>query len=442
MDRARPPDPSHGQTLDFELVDRLTGLTALEVLDSRGNPTIAVTAHTEKGSARAIVPSGASTGVHEAVELRDGDPRRYGSKGVTKAVANVNGEIAGRLRGFDVLDQKGIDSALIELDGTPNKGRLGANAILGTSLAVAHAAAQAKGMPLYRYLGGNDAATLPLPLANILNGGAHADTSVDLQEFMVCPVGAPTFAEAIRAVAEVYQALKKVLKGQGLATAVGDEGGFAPNLSSNEDALKLIVLGIKQAGYEAGRDVAIALDPAASEFFADGKYTLKGEGRSLDAAALVHLYADWTARYPIVSIEDGMAEDDWDGWRLLTDSIGKKVQLVGDDLFVTNVKRLKEGIERGVANSLLVKVNQIGTLTETLDAIDLASQAGYSSVISHRSGETEDTTIADLAVATGAGMIKTGAPARSERVAKYNRLLSIEAELGEAAVYAGRTKLR
>ena len=423
-------------------MDRLTGLTALEVLDSRGNPTIAVTAHTEKGSARAIVPSGASTGVHEAVELRDGDPRRYGSKGVTKAVANVNGEIAGRLRGFDVLDQKGIDSALIELDGTPNKGRLGANAILGTSLAVAHAAAQAKGMPLYRYLGGNDAATLPLPLANILNGGAHADTSVDLQEFMVCPVGAPTFAEAIRAVAEVYQALKKVLKGQGLATAVGDEGGFAPNLSSNEDALKLIVLGIKQAGYEAGRDVAIALDPAASEFFADGKYTLKGEGRSLDAAALVHLYADWTARYPIVSIEDGMAEDDWDGWRLLTDSIGKKVQLVGDDLFVTNVKRLKEGIERGVANSLLVKVNQIGTLTETLDAIDLASQAGYSSVISHRSGETEDTTIADLAVATGAGMIKTGAPARSERVAKYNRLLSIEAELGEAAVYAGRTKLR
>jgi enolase len=423
-------------------VVRLTGLTALEVLDSRGNPTIAVTAHTEKGSARAIVPSGASTGVHEAVELRDGDPKRYGGKGVTKAVANVTGEIAGRLGGFDVLDQKGIDGALIELDGTPNKGRLGANAILGTSLAVAHAAAQATGMPLYRYLGGDDAATLPLPMANILNGGAHADTSVDLQEFMVCPVGAPTFAEAIRAVAEVYQALKKVLKGQGLATAVGDEGGFAPNLSSNEDALKLIVLGIKQAGYEAGRDVAIALDPAASEFFADGKYTLKGEGRSLDAAALVHLYADWTARYPIVSIEDGMAEDDWDGWRLLTDSIGKKVQLVGDDLFVTNVKRLKEGIERGVANSLLVKVNQIGTLTETLDAIDLARTAGYSSVISHRSGETEDTTIADLAVATGAGMIKTGAPARSERVAKYNRLLSIEAELGEVAVYAGSTKLR
>jgi enolase len=410
-------------------------------LDSRGNPTIAVTAQTEKGSARAIVPSGASTGVHEAVELRDDDPKRYGGKGVTKAVANVTGEIAKRLHGFNVLDQKGFDHALIELDGTPNKGRLGANAILGVSLAVAHAAAQAKGVPLYRYLGGGWN-MLPLPMANILNGGAHADTSVDLQEFMVCPVGAPTFAEAIRAVAEVYQALKKVLKGQGLATAVGDEGGFAPNLTSNEDALKLIVLGIKQAGYEAGRDVAIALDPAASEFYADGKYTLKGEGRSLDAAALVHLYSDWTARYPIVSIEDGMAEDDWAGWKMLTDSIGKKVQLVGDDLFVTNVKRLKEGIERGVANSLLVKVNQIGTLTETLDAIDLAREAGYSSVISHRSGETEDTTIADLAVATGAGMIKTGAPARSERVAKYNRLLAIEAELGEAAVYAGRSKLR
>jgi enolase len=376
------------------------------------------------------------------VELRDGDPKRYGGKGVTKAVANVNGEIAKRLAGFDVLDQKGLDHALIELDGTPNKGRLGANAILGVSLAVAHTAAQAKGMPLYRYLGGSGAATLPLPLANILNGGAHADTSVDLQEFMVCPVGAPTFAEAIRAVAEVYQALKKVLKGQGLATGVGDEGGFAPNLSSNEDALKLIMLAIKQAGYEPGHDVAIALDPAASEFYADGKYTLKGEGRSLDAAALVHLYSEWAARYPIVSIEDGMAEDDWDGWKLLTDSIGKKVQLVGDDLFVTNVKRLKDGIERGVANSLLVKVNQIGTLTETLDAIDLARGAGYSSVISHRSGETEDTTIADLAVATGAGMIKTGAPARSERVAKYNRLLFIEAELGEAAVYAGRTTLR
>jgi enolase len=430
------------QTLDFDFVVRLTGLTALEVLDSRGNPTISVTAHTEQGRGRAIVPSGVSTGVHEAVELRDGDPERYGGKGETRAVHNVTGEIAERLRGFDVLDQKGLDHALIELDGTPNKGRLGANAILGVSLAAAHAAAQSKGLPLYRYLGGAGAATLPLPMANILNGGAHADTSVDLQEFMVCPVGAPTFAEAIRAVSEVYQALKKVLKSQGLATAVGDEGGFAPNLGSNEDALKLIVEAIGQSGYRPGDDVAIALDPAASEFFSGGKYTLKGEGRSLDAAGLVHLYADWTARYPIVSIEDGMAEDDWEGWRLLTDSIGGKVQLVGDDLFVTNVQRLKEGIERGVANSLLVKVNQIGTLTETLDAIVMARQAGYSSVISHRSGETEDTTIADLAVATGAGMIKTGAPARSERVAKYNRLLFIEAELGEAAVYAGRTKLR
>ena len=419
---------------------RLTGLTALEVLDSRGNPTIAVTAHTDKGSGRAIVPSGASTGVHEAVELRDGDPKRYGGKGVTRAVANVTGEIATRLRGFDILDQKGLDAALNELDGTANKGRLGANAILGTSLAAAHAAAQANGVPLYRYLG-VDATTLPLPMANILNGGAHADTSVDLQEFMVCPVGAPTFAEAIRAVAEVYQALKKVLKAQGLATAVGDEGGFAPSLGSNEDALRLIVEGIQQSGYQPGRDVAIALDPAASEFYSDGKYTLKGEGRSLDAAALVQLYSDWAARYPIVSIEDGMAEDDWEGWRLLTESIGKKVQLVGDDLFVTNVKRLKEGIEKGVANSLLVKVNQIGTLTETLDAIQLARQAGYSSVISHRSGETEDTTIADLAVATGVGMIKTGAPARAERVAKYNRLLAIERELGGGAYYAQGSSL-
>jgi len=421
---------------------RLTGLTALEVLDSRGNPTIAVTAHTEKGSGRAIVPSGASTGVHEAVELRDGDPKRYGGKGVTKAVSHVTGEIAERLRGFDVLDQKGLDRALIDLDGTTNKGRLGANAILGASLAAAHAAAQARGVPLYQHLGAEAATTLPLPMANILNGGAHADTSVDLQEFMVCPVGSPTFAEAMRAVSEVYHTLKSVLKGRGLATSVGDEGGFAPNLTSNEDALKLIVDAIKQAGYQPGRDVAIALDPAASEFYADGEYTLKGEGRTLSAAALVDLYADWAARYPIVSIEDGMAEDDWEGWRLLTDRLGANIQLVGDDLFVTNVTRLKEGIEKGVANSLLVKVNQIGTLTETLDAIDLARRSGYSSVISHRSGETEDTTIADLAVATGAGMIKTGAPARSERVAKYNRLLSIEADLGEAAVYAGRSKLR
>jgi len=423
-------------------VARLTGLTALEVLDSRGNPTVAVTAHTDRGSARAIVPSGASTGVHEAVELRDGDPKRYGGKGVTRAVANVQGEIARRLKDFDVTDQKGIDEAMIELDGTPNKSRLGANAILGVSLATAHAAAAARGVPLYRHLGGDGASVLPLPMANILNGGAHADTSVDLQEFMVCAVGSPTFGEAMRATAEVYHALKGVLKAQGLATGVGDEGGFAPQLRSNEDALRLIVDAIEKAGYEPGKDVAIALDPASSEFYKDGKYNLKGEGRTLDAKALANLYQEWAGRYPIVSIEDGMAEDDWEGWKRLTDAIGDKVQLVGDDLFVTNVSRLKQGIERGVANSILIKVNQIGTLTETLEAIDMASKAGYSAVISHRSGETEDTTIADLVVATGAGMIKTGAPARSERVAKYNRLLQIEAELGEAAAYAGRTRLR
>jgi enolase 1/2/3 len=423
-------------------VAKLTGLTALEVLDSRGNPTVAVTAHTDRGTGRAIVPSGASTGVHEAVELRDGDPKRYGGKGVLKAVANVEGEIARRLMGFEVEDQDAIDEALIELDGTPNKSRLGANATLGVSLAVAHAAANVRREPLYRNLAGGDASLLPLPMSNILNGGAHADTSVDLQEFMVCPVGAPTFAEAIRAVAEVYHALKAVLKSQGLSTAVGDEGGFAPDLRSNEDALKLIIEAMHKAGYEPGKDVAIALDPAASEFYKDGTYNLKGEGRSLDAGGLVQLYKDWSARYPIVSIEDGVAEDDWDGWKRLTDRLGAEVQLVGDDLFVTNVARLKEGIERGVANSILIKVNQIGTLTETLEAIDLARKAGYSAVISHRSGETEDTTIADLAVATGAGMIKTGAPARSDRVAKYNRLLQIERELGEAAAYAGRTRLK
>ena len=420
----------------------MTGLKALEVLDSRGNPTIAVTAFTAGGSGRAIVPSGASTGAHEAVELRDGDPKRFGGKGVLQAVANVEGEIARRIRDFDVEDQKAIDAAMIELDGTPNKARLGANAILGVSLAVAHAAASAQGAPLYRYLGGEKASLLPLPMANILNGGAHADTSVDLQEFMVCAVGLPTFRDAIRATAEVYQALKSVLKAQGLGTGVGDEGGFAPQLRSNEDALKLIVDAIQKAGYEPGVQVAIALDPASSEFYKDGLYRLKGEGRNLDAAGLVQLYTEWSARYPIVSIEDGMAEDDWDGWKRLTDTVGAKVQLVGDDLFVTNVKRLRQGIERGVANSILVKVNQIGTLTETLEAIEVARRADYSAVISHRSGETEDTTIADLAVATGAGMIKTGAPARSERVAKYNRLLQIESELGEAAVYAGRTRLR
>ena len=421
---------------------RLTGLSALEVLDSRGNPTIAVTAHTDRGDGRAIVPSGASTGVHEAVELRDGDPKRYGGKGVTKAVANVEGEIAARLTGFEVDDHRRLDEAMIELDGTANKSRLGANAILGVSLAAAHAAAKARGVPLYRHLGGDGASLLPLPMANILNGGAHADTSVDLQEFMVCAVGARTFAEAMRVTSEVYHALKGVLKAQGLATGVGDEGGFAPQLASNEDALKLIVEAISKAGYSPGRDVAIALDPASSEFYKDGRYDLKGEGRTLDATALASLYEEWARRYPIVSIEDGMAEDDWAGWKQLTDGLGAKVQLVGDDLFVTNVARLKQGIERGIANSILIKVNQIGTLTETLDAIEVARKAGYSAVISHRSGETEDTTIADLVVATGAGMIKTGAPARSERVAKYNRLIQIEAELGEAAVYAGSNSLK
>jgi len=413
------------------------------VLDSRGNPTVAVTAYTDRGSGRAIVPSGASTGVHEAVELRDGDPKRYGGKGVLKAVANVQGEIAGRLAGFDVDDQRAIDEAMIELDGTPNKARLGANAILGVSLAVAHARAGANRVPLYQSIGAGEDAPhlLPLPMANILNGGAHADTSVDLQEFMVCAVGADSFRDAIRATAEVYHALKSVLKAQGFGTGVGDEGGFAPQLRSNEDALKLIVDAIGKAGYQPGKDIAIALDPASSEFYKDGKYVLKGEGRTLNGAELVELYREWRKRYPIVSIEDGMAEDDWDGWKRLTDAIGSEVQLVGDDLFVTNVRRLQEGIDRGVANSILIKVNQIGTLTETLDTIALARKAGYSAVISHRSGETEDTTIADLAVATGAGMIKTGAPARSERVAKYNRLLQIEAEL-PAAVYAGRSSLR
>ena len=420
---------------------QLTGLSALEVLDSRGNPTIAVTAFTESGSGTAIVPSGASTGKHEALELRDGDPKRFGGKGVQKAVSNVINEIGPRILGHDITDQSALDALLIELDGTKDKSRLGANAILGVSLAAAHAAAAATGVPLYRYLGGAQAHLLPLPFANILNGGAHADTSVDLQEFMVCPVGAPSYSEALRAVSEVYHALKAVLKQQKLATGVGDEGGFAPSLPSNEDALKLIVDAIKQAGYKPGHDVALALDPAASEFFKDGSYHLAGEGRTLSAAQLVELYESWVDRYPIISIEDGMAEDDWAGWKLITDRLGDRVQLVGDDLFVTNVERLEEGINKGVANSILIKVNQIGTLTETLHAIDTARTAGYSAVISHRSGETEDTTIADLVVATGAGMIKTGAPARAERVAKYNRLLVIEHELGAGAYYAQASSL-
>jgi enolase len=417
------------------------GLSALEVLDSRGNPTIAVTAHTESGSGTAIIPSGASTGKHEAVELRDGDTSRYLGKGVQKAVWNVENEIADKVIGMDISDQAALDATLIALDGTRDKSRLGANAILGVSLAAAHAAAEAMETPLYRYLGGAQAHLLPLPMSNILNGGVHADTSVDLQEFMVCPVGAPSFSEAIRAVSEVYHALKGVLKKRKLATGVGDEGGFAPNLTSNEEALGLIVEAIGAAGYRAGDEVALAIDVAASELFKNGGYTLAGEGRTLSAAELVDLYEVWIKRYPIISIEDGMAEDDWAGWKLLTERLGDRVQLVGDDIFVTNVERLAQGIEKGVANSILIKVNQIGTLSETLQAIDAARTAHYSAVISHRSGETEDTTIADLVVATGVGMIKTGAPARGERVAKYNRLLAIEHELAGGAYYAQASSL-
>jgi enolase len=422
-------------------VVRLTGLSALEVLDSRGNPTISVTAYTESGSGTAIVPSGASTGKHEAVELRDGDPSRYGGKGVQKAVWNVENDIAEKVVGMDISDQAALDATLIALDGSRDKSRLGANAILGVSLAGARAAAQFMETPLYRYLGGAQAHLLPLPMSNILNGGAHADTSVDLQEFMVCPVGAPSFSEAIRAVSEVYHALKGVLKRDKLATGVGDEGGFAPNLKSNEAALGLIVEAIGIAGYKPGAEVALAIDVAASELFKNGTYVLAGEGRTLSAKELVDLYEDWIKRYPIVSIEDGMAEDDWDGWKVLTERLGDRIQLVGDDVFVTNVERLTQGIDKGVANSILIKVNQIGTLSETLQAIDTARTARYSAVISHRSGETEDTTIADLVVATGVGMIKTGAPARAERVAKYNRLLAIERELGGGAYYAQASSL-
>jgi enolase len=417
-------------------------VSALEVLDSRGNPTLSVTVHTGLGSGTAVVPSGASTGAHEAVELRDEDPERFGGKGVQQAIANVEGEISEAVEGMDVTGQAELDKTLIDLDGSPNKSRLGANAILGVSLAAAHAAAAGFEQPLYRYLGGAQACVLPLPLANILNGGAHADNNVDLQEFMVCPVGLEDFSDAVRAVAEVYHSLKRVLAGRKLSTAVGDEGGFAPELESNEEALEVIVEAIEAAGYEPGEEVSIALDPAASEFYRDGVYHLAGEGRTLAPDELIDLYEDWLDRYPIVSIEDGMAEDDWDGWRLLTERVGNRIQLVGDDLFVTNPTRLRQGIERGVANSILIKVNQIGTLTETLTAIEIARAAAYSAVISHRSGETEDTTIADLAVATGVGMIKIGAPARSERVAKYNRLLAIEAELASSARYAGSTRLR
>jgi enolase len=414
-------------------------LTALEVLDSRGNPTVEVAVRLSGGTVgRALVPSGASTGSHEAVELRDGDPARYGGKGVLRAVANVVEVIAPEILGTDAADQVALDGHLRALDGTPNKARLGANAILGVSLACARAAAEASGLPLHRYLGGVNSHLLPVPLLNVLNGGAHAQTSVDFQEFMLAPLGLPSFAEALRAGSECFAALRAVLRRRGLATGQGDEGGFAPSLRHNEEAVEVILEAITAAGYRPGEDVAIALDPATSELFADGRYTLKGEGRALDSGGMVDLWEQWCDRYPIVSIEDGMAEDDWDGWRLLTDRLGSRVQLVGDDLFVTSVERLRLGVERGVANAVLVKVNQIGTLTETLEAIALATRSGYASVISHRSGETEDTTIADLAVAVNAGQIKTGAPSRSERVAKYNRLLRLEHELGGAGRYAGR----
>lgn len=409
-----------------------------EILDSRGNPTVEVEVILADGAVgRAAVPSGASTGAHEAVELRDDALDRYKGKGVLRAVEHVEGEIAEALQGMDALDQVGIDQTLIALDGTPNKSRLGANAILGVSLAVAKAAANSLGLPLYRYVGGVSARTLPVPLMNIINGGAHADNPIDFQEFMILPVSAPSFAESLRMGAEVFHTLKKLLKAEGLNTNVGDEGGFAPNIASASAACDLILKAIEQAGYKPGSDIKLGLDVAATEFYKDGKYHLEGEGKVLTSAELVTYYADLVARYPIASIEDGMAEDDWEGWKQLTDTLGSRVQLVGDDLFVTNSARLKRGIAMGVGNAILVKVNQIGTLTETLEAVEMAHKAGYAAILSHRSGETEDTTIADLAVATNCGQIKTGSLARTDRLAKYNQLLRIEEQLGLAATFAG-----
>ena len=413
---------------------------AREVLDSRGNPTVEVEVVLESGAqGRAIVPSGASTGAFEAVELRDGDKSRYLGKGTQTAVDNVNNIIAEQLEGMESTDQPGIDALLIELDGTHNKGKLGANAILGVSMAVARASADELGLPLYQYIGGVNAKQLPVPMMNILNGGEHADNSVDVQEFMILPVGAPSFKEGLRMGAEVFHSLKKVLSERGLACGVGDEGGFAPNLGSNREALELIVEAISKAGYEPGKDVMLGLDVAATEMYDKETklYDLKHEGKKLTAEQMVDLYEDWATNFPIITIEDGLDEEDWDGWKVLTDRLGKKIQLVGDDLFVTNTERLERGIEAGVANSILIKVNQIGTITETLDAIEMAKRAGYTAVISHRSGETEDTTIADLAVAVNAGQIKTGAPSRTDRVAKYNQLLRIEEMVGEQARYCG-----
>ncbi len=415
---------------------------AREILDSRGNPTVEVEVFTDNGHmGRAAVPSGASTGAHEAAELRDGDKARYQGKGVLKAVANVNGPLNDELTGAYVGDQAMIDKVMVSLDGTPNKSNLGANAILGVSLAVAKAAASEAGLPLFRYVGGTNACTLPVPMMNILNGGAHADNKVDVQEFMVMPVGAHSFADGLRMGAEVFHALKGVLKAKKLSTNVGDEGGFAPDLKSNEDALKLVMQAIEKAGYKPGDDIVIAIDAASTEFYDAKKqrYVLESTGDSLTGDDMIAMWKDWAARYPIVSIEDGMAEDDWAGWKKLTKAMGNKVQLVGDDIFVTNTKRLAEGIEKGIANSILVKVNQIGTLTETLEAVDMAHKAAYTVVMSHRSGETEDSTIADLAVATNCGMIKTGSASRSDRIAKYNQLLRIEEQLGKSAIYPGKS---
>ncbi|HUJ48164.1 MAG TPA: phosphopyruvate hydratase [Rhizomicrobium sp.] len=420
----------------------IVDITAREILDSRGNPTVEVDVLLEEGSfGRAAVPSGASTGAHEAMELRDGG-KRYGGKGVEKAVTAVNTEIFDAIGGMDAEEQGRLDRIMCELDGTPNKSRLGANAILGVSLAVAKAAAIARDLPLYRYLGGTGARVLPVPLMNIVNGGVHADNPIDFQEFMIMPVGAPSFREGLRMGAEVFHTLKKALHDAGHNTNVGDEGGFAPNLKSADEALSFIMKSIEKAGYRPGEDVTLALDPASTEFFKNGKYVLEGEGKTLDPSGMVKVYADLCSRYPIVSIEDGMAEDDWDGWAEITRVLGKKVQLVGDDLFVTNTRRLKQGIEKHVANAILVKVNQIGTLTETLETVEMAQRASYGVVMSHRSGETEDTTIADLAVATNCGQIKTGSLARSDRLAKYNQLLRIEEQLDDQAVYAGRSVLR
>ena len=420
----------------IEIID----VSARQILDSRSNPTVEVDVILEDGTiGRAAVPSGASTGIFEAVELRDGDKSVYNGKGVLKAIENVNTIIAEELVGMNVLDQIAIDKTMIELDGTDNKGKLGANAMLGVSLACARAAAEYLGLSLYQYIGGVNAKVLPVPMMNIMNGGSHADNNVDLQEFMIMPAGASSFSEALRMCSEIYHQLKDILKGKGLSTGVGDEGGFAPDLNSNEEAIEVIVEAIKKAGYKPGEEVFIALDPASSEFFntETNKYELKGEGRELIPAEMVDYYANLVEKYPIISIEDGMAEEDWEGWKMITEKLGGKIQLVGDDLFVTNTNRLKKGIELGVANSILIKLNQIGTLTETLNAIEMAERAGYTAVVSHRSGETEDTTIADLVVAVNAGQIKTGAPSRSERVAKYNQLLRIEDELGEMGEYRG-----